>query len=641
MSATPSARAALACGAALFVVYALTSAPGNTVWDSGEFIAAAASWGIPHPPGTPLYVTIARAWMLLLGVLPPARAVNLLSAAATAAAAACVAWWISRITARWVMGLAAGLCAGAMTTAWGSATETEAYATAMLLAMAMLITGDRAGREESGHALALTAYLMALAVPMHLSALVAAPAAILLAARTPNGEWRRGDAAMLFAVAVLAAGVGRASASIALLGLAGILAACALAPRLRRPEAIRAAAGVVLGLSAIAIMHYRAFHDPALSEGDARTWQATWDIIGRRIFGSFALWPRNAPLWLQFAQFFEYVDWQVALGVSPHAMPSPLRTGLTLVYIALGVYGARAHRRIDARTWRALLVLFISASAGLVLYLNFFPGMTLGYGIVPADVHHEVRERDYFFVLAFWTWGIWAGMGAVALAQRIRPALAPAGLALAALPIALNWHPMDRARGPERDTSAILARALLWGAPRHAVFLTNTDEDTFAVLEATIAERQRPDLTVLVWGWVWTDFGRAQLARRDSIVVDTIPDPMKSLAAATARARRPLAVAYAFPDTTAVGMLGGRWMLRGLTFVPADSAAVRAGGFLVDTLAARDFTRAFPPPALPEPEPIDWLPRHSLRVVRCPGEWLAVARKATPEQKLDSACKLK
>ena len=61
MNASSSARAAFACGATMFVVYALTSAPGNTVWDSGEFIAAAASWGIPHPPGTPLYVTIARA----------------------------------------------------------------------------------------------------------------------------------------------------------------------------------------------------------------------------------------------------------------------------------------------------------------------------------------------------------------------------------------------------------------------------------------------------------------------------------------------------------------------------------------------------------------------------------------------------
>jgi hypothetical protein len=317
-----------------------------------------------------------------------------------------------------------------------------------------------------------------------------------------------------------------------------------------------------------------------------------------------------------------------------------VRTPITLISLALGVYGSRAHRHTDARTWRALLVLLLCASVGLVLYLNFRPGFTLGYGIVPADTPHEIRERDYFFVLAFWTWGIWAGMGAVLFAERVRPALGPLGLALAALPIALNWRPMDRSRGPERDTTAILSRALLWGAPPRALLLGQGDEDTFALWETTTVERQRTDVTVMPWAFLWTDFGRAQLARRDSIMVDTIPDPMTSAATAARRAGRPLVVAYA-PDTTGISMLGGRWMVRGLTFVPADSSAVPIGGLLIDTLAASAFVREFPAPTLPEPEPIDWLPRHSLRLVRCPEQWLAVARRAAPEQKLDSACKLK
>lgn len=634
-------RAAIACGAALFVVYALTSAPGNTVWDSGEFVAAAASWGIPHPPGTPLYVTIARAWMLLLGWLSPARAVNLLSAAATAAAAACAAWWIARIMGSTLTGLAAGLCAGAMTTAWSSATETEAYATALLLAMGMLIAADRAGREEGGGALALTAYLIALAVPMHLSALVAAPAAIMLAARAPDGSWRRRDAALLLSAAVIAAGVGRASAAIAAIGAAGLFAAVVISPRGSRMGAMRAAGAVALGLSAIAIMHFRALHDPAINSYNPSTWLATWEVIGRRPFGSFALWPRNAPLWLQFVQFLEYVDWQVALGLSPHAAPTVARTAATLAYIALGVVGARAHRRADARTWRAVLLLALCASIGLVIYLNFYPGFSLGYGMKLEASHHEVRERDYFFVLAFWTWGIWAGIGAVWLARRVRPALGVAGLALAALPIALNWQPMDRSRGPERDTASIFARALLWGTPQRALLLTHSDEDTFTLWETTIAEHQRTDVTVFVWSFLYTDFGREQLARRDSIIVDTTQATMFGIADAVRRRGRSLAVAYV-PDTTALSMIGGRWMLRGLTWVPADGSPVpMAGGLLVDTLAARQFADVFRSQSLPEPDPIDWLPRHSLRLVRCPEQWLAVARKEAPEEKLDSACKLK
>ncbi|MGH7693678.1 MAG: protein O-mannosyl-transferase family, partial [Gemmatimonadaceae bacterium] len=37
-------------------VYLATLAPGVTLWDAGEFQSAIRSLGIPHPPGTPLYV---------------------------------------------------------------------------------------------------------------------------------------------------------------------------------------------------------------------------------------------------------------------------------------------------------------------------------------------------------------------------------------------------------------------------------------------------------------------------------------------------------------------------------------------------------------------------------------------------------
>ena len=63
----------------------LTLAPGVTLWDSGEFLAAIKTLGIPHPPGTPLYILIGKVWSIAFADLFGfARSINLLSAVCTA-----------------------------------------------------------------------------------------------------------------------------------------------------------------------------------------------------------------------------------------------------------------------------------------------------------------------------------------------------------------------------------------------------------------------------------------------------------------------------------------------------------------------------------------------------------------------------
>src|SRR3954451_22589161 len=89
---------AVAAGAALvlFTIYAATLAPSVTFWNAGEFIAAARTLGIPHPPGTPLFVIALNAWARLLAFLPFAVATNLFSAVCSAAAAAVTAHVVAR-----------------------------------------------------------------------------------------------------------------------------------------------------------------------------------------------------------------------------------------------------------------------------------------------------------------------------------------------------------------------------------------------------------------------------------------------------------------------------------------------------------------------------------------------------------------
>ena len=65
------------------VVYLQTMTMTCPFWDSGEFIATSYILGIPHPPGTPLYVLIGRLFTLLPFFPQVAARVNWLSALAS------------------------------------------------------------------------------------------------------------------------------------------------------------------------------------------------------------------------------------------------------------------------------------------------------------------------------------------------------------------------------------------------------------------------------------------------------------------------------------------------------------------------------------------------------------------------------
>ena len=80
--------AALACAEGLVAAYAWLAAgaaPGLVFHDCGEFAMAAASGGIPHPPGAPTWCLLATAFVKLGGFADAARGANLFSALGGAA----------------------------------------------------------------------------------------------------------------------------------------------------------------------------------------------------------------------------------------------------------------------------------------------------------------------------------------------------------------------------------------------------------------------------------------------------------------------------------------------------------------------------------------------------------------------------
>ena len=611
--------AAVVAGVVLLAIYAASVAPDVTFWDAGEFLAAFATFGIPHPPGTPLFVALGRSWVIAAALVgaPVALAGNLLSGACTAAAGACTAWLVARWTRDAAGGIAAALCAGTMTTVWANATEAEVYATSLALVCAALVASEHAGRVRNctwsrGGSIAATAYALALAVPVHLSALVVAPAAVWLAVIPPDvrcvpmalGTCSRWRAAALISGAILAAGVGTARGTIVAVGAVG-LALCALAPTRRvaipsaaRGESLAVAAATLLALSATLILLVRARQDPWLDQGDPSTWTRLVEVVARRQYAVAPLWPRQAPAWLQLANLGEWADWQVALGLGPGAPPNWSRTPMTLVFALLGVCGSAWHRRRDRRSWAAVLLVAAAGSIGVAMYLNLKAGPSFGAGVLPESALHEARERDYFFALAWWAWGVWAGIGAVALVRRLARTAGTrvvglaggAGVCVAAAPLAFNWNASSRAGPPAARAAADYARALLANAPPRAVLIVNGDNDTYPLWYAQAAHGLRRDVTTITASMLPARWYRAELARRAGLLdahavavwLGRAPT-LAQIGAAATRTHRPLAVSLAADDATrrALAIAPGAWELRGLTLGWVPDRAAEPGALAI------------------------------------------------------------
>ncbi|HOU16970.1 MAG TPA: DUF2723 domain-containing protein, partial [Candidatus Marinimicrobia bacterium] len=69
-----------------FIVYLDTISPTVPFWDCGEFIATAYTLGVPHPPGSPLFLLIGRIFSMIPFSQDIAFRVNLISTIVSALA---------------------------------------------------------------------------------------------------------------------------------------------------------------------------------------------------------------------------------------------------------------------------------------------------------------------------------------------------------------------------------------------------------------------------------------------------------------------------------------------------------------------------------------------------------------------------
>jgi len=398
-------------------------------------------------------------------------------------------------------------------------------------------------------------------------------------------------------------------------------------------------------MSALAFLIIRSRFDPAINQANPRTWSQLAYAVARRQYDVAGLWPRRAPIWLQLANWFEYADWQWALRFAPSVIPNIWRVLATSLFAGLGFAGAVWHRRRDRRTWTAVLLLLLCGSLGVIAYLNLRAGRTFAWSFITDDAAHEARDRDYFFTLGFWAWGIWAGVGAVALAQRVsRPWI---GVAVAALPIALNWSVVNRRAEPEASLPRETARQLLDRLPPRAVLFVEGDNDTYPLWYAQQAEGERRDVTVVTLPLLNAPWYVEELRRRYRLGMTTsAADPMAAtrIANDAVAQSRPIAAANTLSPSERLA-IARRWRVVGLVALSEPESAEVSDApsdISFDTVALRRVARSIDEwrrgrRARDGPDSIH---DYFLRLFSCPSRLLEGAA-APPSASLDSLCNLR
>lgn len=161
-----------------FLIYLTTLAPGLTLGDGGEMIAAAYFLGVPHPSGFPLWVILNHFFTLLPGP-NVAWTVNLASAV-FGSFASLLLYLILRSHIRWFLALPVALAFALTKTVWFYSSYAEVWSLMLVIIFLLIFLmqlWEKTGRDKY---LYWAAFVSGLSLTVHYLALVIFPAILIL-----------------------------------------------------------------------------------------------------------------------------------------------------------------------------------------------------------------------------------------------------------------------------------------------------------------------------------------------------------------------------------------------------------------------------------------------------------------------------
>ncbi|MBN1577184.1 MAG: DUF2723 domain-containing protein [Chitinispirillaceae bacterium] len=564
------------------IAFFFTMAPTVAFWDCGEYTAAGASMGVPHPPGNILLMAMLRVASIIFSFFKDIgyrmNFLVLLFSAGTAALIYLVAVRVSisfmgipdttwkRITV-YTGGVVAALFTVFGSTFWFSAVETsEANVVLFFVALSTLLAliWSQSKGEHRDRLLVLLVYTSFLGIGIHMYSMIVLPAIALFVALTDadkRTDWR------LWAT-ILPLGLVMKDLILFLYVAPVVVVVTLTMSSMAGPNQHKwrfcfwLSFFALLGFSCHLIIPIRSALDPIINENHPDHWIAFKEYLQRKQYGAEDMFSR---------MFWRRGTWAHQFGIEGHMGyggfhltqffqlgPDDTRknffeagflTGTVklLVYLiptAFMLFGWGYLFKKNRNVALYLIILFIITSIVITLYMNFADGTrpeqrdyfywikSGKQGPMPV-VHREVRIRDYFWCAAFMYFGLWIGIAATALMhylfthkekfQRttLAPIVAVLFMASPALPLTQNWNDASR-RGDYIPFD--YAYNLLQSCEKDGVIFTNGDNDTFPLWALQEAYGIRRDVRIVNLSLLNTDWYIKQLKHLEPKVAISYSD---------------------------------------------------------------------------------------------------------------------
>jgi hypothetical protein len=226
-----------------------------------------------------------------------------------------------------------------------------------------------------------------------------------------------------------------------------------------------------------------------------------WNFTGKQnsVQGVFP-WDNRHGHWISGIDFIDEARLHNLDELPDQVKNDPSRNKYYFLQLIFGIFGLFYHYKMNRKDFLAILLLFLIAGLGIIIYSNQPP--------------QEPRERDYVLVGSFITFCIWIGMGVLAMFNLLRSRLNMKGLAPALIagvmvlsaPIIMGFQNFDDHDRSEHFASRDYAANFLNSVDENAIIFTYGDNDTYPLWYAQEVENIRRDVRVVNLSLIQVDW---------------------------------------------------------------------------------------------------------------------------------------